>query len=94
MKTSWRWRKQNADVLIPFASVDPTRGPEAVAAAERLIAAGARGFKLHPPCRSFAPTTGSLIPFYEVIAAAKLPVIFHTGHSGIGTGMPGGVVFG
>ena len=24
------------------------------------------------------------------IAEAKLPVLFHTGHSGIGTGMPGG----
>ena len=25
-----------------------------------------------------------------MVAEAKLPVIFHTGHSGIGTGMPGG----
>src|SRR5689334_1054369 len=32
--------KQNADVMIPFASVDPTRGAEAVSSAERLIAAG------------------------------------------------------
>ena len=29
-------------------------------------------------------------PIYEVIAEYKLPAIFHTGHSGIGTGMPGG----
>ena len=29
-------------------------------------------------------------PLYEVFAAARLPVLFHTGHSGIGTGMPGG----
>ena len=27
---------------------------------------------------------------YEVIAEHKLPAIFHSGHSGIGTGMPGG----
>ena len=27
---------------------------------------------------------------YEVFAEAKLPVLFHTGHSGIGTGMRGG----
>ena len=27
---------------------------------------------------------------YEVIAEHKLPAIFHTGHSGIGTGMRGG----
>jgi hypothetical protein len=82
--------KENADVLIPFASVDPTRGAEAVATAERLIAAGARGFKLHPPLQKFFPNDRSVYAFYEVVAAAKLPVIFHTGHSGIGTGMPGG----
>jgi predicted TIM-barrel fold metal-dependent hydrolase len=27
---------------------------------------------------------------YEVFADAKLPVLFHTGHSGIGSGAPGG----
>jgi predicted TIM-barrel fold metal-dependent hydrolase len=29
-------------------------------------------------------------PLYEVIAHYKLPAIFHTGHSGMGTGMRGG----
>ena len=29
-------------------------------------------------------------PIYEVINEYKLPVIFHTGHSGMGTGMRGG----
>jgi predicted TIM-barrel fold metal-dependent hydrolase len=82
--------KANADVMIAFASVDPTRGPEAVATAQRLIAAGVRGFKLHPPLQKFRANDRLAYPFYEVIEAAKLPVIFHTGHSGIGTGMPGG----
>jgi predicted TIM-barrel fold metal-dependent hydrolase len=82
---------QNADIMFAFASVDPTRGKEAVIEAERLIAAGGiRGFKLHPPLQQFAPNDPKVYPFYEVINAAKLPVIFHTGHSGIGTGMPGG----
>jgi len=31
-------------------------------------------------------------PLYEVIAEHKLPAIFHTGHSGMGTGLPGGGV--
>jgi predicted TIM-barrel fold metal-dependent hydrolase len=30
------------------------------------------------------------IPFYEVINEAEMPVIFHSGHSGIGTGQRGG----
>ncbi|HVW09269.1 MAG TPA: amidohydrolase family protein [Bryobacteraceae bacterium] len=80
----------NADVAIPFASIDPTRGPEAVREARRLIAAGARGLKLHPPLQQFSPNDSLAYPLYEVFADAKLPVLFHTGHSGIGTGMPGG----
>ncbi len=80
----------NADVAIPFASIDPTRGPEAVREARRLVAAGARGLKLHPPLQQFSPNDPIAYPLYEVFAEAKLPVLFHTGHSGIGTGMPGG----
>jgi len=82
---------ENADIMFAFASVDPTRGQQAVDEAKRLIAAGGiRGFKLHPPLQQFHPNDPKIYPFYEVINEAKLPVIFHTGHSGIGTGMPGG----
>ena len=58
--------------------------------AEINCAAELRGFKLHPPLQQFHANDKIAYPFYEVIAEAKLPVIFHTGHSGIGTGMPGG----
>ena len=81
---------RNADIMLAFASVDPMRGFAAITEAERLIAHGARGFKLHPPLQQFHANDRLAYPFYEVVAAAKLPVIFHTGHSGIGTGMPGG----
>jgi uncharacterized protein len=82
---------ENSDIMMAFASVDPMRGSEAVKEARRLIATGGiRGFKLHPPLQQFHANDKAAYPFYEVVAAAKLPVIFHTGHSGIGTGMPGG----
>ncbi|MFN0108494.1 MAG: amidohydrolase family protein [Blastocatellia bacterium] len=72
---------ENSDIIFAFASVNPTRGAEAVAEAKRLIAAGGiRGFKLHPPLQQFHPNDKSVYPFYEVINEAKLPVIFHTGH--------------
>ena len=81
----------NPDVIIPFASFDPTRGPDAVRQAKRLVEQGViRGLKLHPPVQQFAPNDRIAYPLYEVFAQAKLPVLFHTGHSGIGTGMPGG----
>jgi predicted TIM-barrel fold metal-dependent hydrolase len=82
---------EHADIAIPFVSLDPTRGPEAVTEARRLLAkGGVRGLKLHPPVQQFFPNDRVAYPLYEVFAEARLPVIFHTGHSGIGTGMPGG----
>jgi uncharacterized protein len=80
----------NSDVLIPFASVDPAR-PDAVERARRLISEhGVKGFKFHPNLQAFFPNDRSAYPLYEVIADAGLPALFHSGHSGIGTGVPGG----
>ena len=82
--------QKNRDIAIPFASINPTRGAEAVREARRLVSAGAvRGLKLHPPIQEFFPNDRIAYPLYEVFAEARLPVIFHTGHSGIGTGMRG-----
>lgn len=81
---------RNPDVAIPFVSLNPHRGPDAVREAKRLVAAGARGLKLHPPLQEFVPNDPIAYPLYEVFAEARLPVIFHTGHSGIGAGMRGG----
>jgi len=80
----------NDDVLIPFVSVDPHRGRRGVSEARRLIAKGARGFKFHPNLQGFFPNDRMAYPLYAAIAEAKLPALFHTGHSGIGSGLPGG----
>lgn len=81
----------NPDVLIPFASIDPHRGQRGVDEARRLIADhGIRGFKFHPNLQGFYPNDRMAYPLYEVIAGAGLPALFHTGHSGIGSGLPGG----
>src|SRR5215469_14402002 len=41
--------RDHADILIPFGSVDPARGAEAVKMAKRQIEEfGVRGFKFHP----------------------------------------------
>ncbi len=79
------------DVIIPFASIDPAKGKMGAREARRLIEEhGARGFKFHPSLQEFYPNDHKAYPLYEVIAEAGLPAIFHTGHSGIGTGMRGG----
>jgi len=80
----------NPDVLIPFASVDPNR-PNAVDEARRLISEhGVRGFKFHPNLQAFFPNDRLAYELYAVIEEAGLPALFHTGHSGMGSGLPGG----
>ncbi len=79
------------DVLIPFGSVDPGTGDEAVRRARRLIAGHCvRGFKFHPSLQGFSPDDRRCYPLYQVIADAGLPAVFHTGQTGIGAGLPGG----
>jgi predicted TIM-barrel fold metal-dependent hydrolase len=79
------------DVLIPFASVDPRRGEAAVAEAHRLIADGAvRGFKFHPNLQQVRANDRLAYPLYELITEAGLVALFHTGHTAIGAGLPGG----
>jgi predicted TIM-barrel fold metal-dependent hydrolase len=82
--------RENPDVLIPFASVDPHRGKLAVREARELIEAGSRGFKFHPNTQAFWPSDRAFYPLYEVIAEAGLIALFHSGTTGIGAGMPGG----
>jgi hypothetical protein len=82
--------RANPDVLIPFASVDPGRA-DAVERTRTLIEEHeVKGFKFHANLQEFFPNDRSAYPVYEVIAEARLPALFHTGHSGMGTGLPGG----
>ena len=79
------------DILTAFASIDPHKGMLGAREARALIEDGVvRGFKFHPTCQGFFPNDRMAYKLYEVIAEHKLPAIFHTGHSGIGTGMRGG----
>lgn len=83
--------RKHPDVLIPFASIDPRRGAEGVAEASDLLAEGSVfGFKFHPSIQQFAPNDRDVYPLYELIADAGAIALFHTGHSGIGAGLPGG----
>lgn len=81
----------NSDIAIAFASINPHRGKQGVEEARRLLKTGKfHGLKLHPPIQQFVPNDPIAYPLYEVFAEARLPVVFHTGHSGMGTGMRGG----
>jgi uncharacterized protein len=81
----------NADIMMAFASIDPHRGKRGAIEARDLIEKHAvKGFKFHPPLQNFDPADSMAWPLYEVIDHYGLPAIFHTGHSGMGTGMRAG----
>jgi uncharacterized protein len=83
--------RRNSDMMLAFASIDPHKGKMGVREARALLEGGAiRGFKFHPTAQGFFPNDRIAYPLYELIAEHRLPAIFHSGHSGIGTGMPGG----
>ncbi len=86
-----KFAADNSDIVMAFASVNPKKGDAAATEAERLIGLGGfRGFKVHPPLMDYRANDHVAYPFYEVMNKHKMPVIFHTGHSGIGTGMRAG----
>jgi predicted TIM-barrel fold metal-dependent hydrolase len=82
---------EQADVMIPFASIDPARGAAGVRQARRLITDfGVKGFKFHPGTQAFYPNDRMAYPLYEVISEYGLVALFHTGQTGVGAGTRGG----
>ena len=83
---------RNADIMIPFASIDPAKGRLGAREARRLVREfGVRGFKFHPTMQAFYPNDRSAYPLYEAIAEEGAITLFHTGQTGVGAGMPGGM---
>jgi uncharacterized protein len=79
------------DVFIGWASVDPWQGRAAVAELERAVTQlGLRGLKLHPALQQFYPNDSRFYPLWAKAQELGIPVLFHTGHTGIGAGVAGG----
>jgi predicted TIM-barrel fold metal-dependent hydrolase len=82
---------QHSDILIPFASIDPHKGKMGVREARRMIEHyGVKGFKFHPTFQGFYPNDRLAYPLYEVLAEHGAIGLFHTGQTGVGSGMRGG----
>ena len=84
--------RQYPDVFVAgFASVDPWKGRAGVKELERAVTQlGLRGLKLHPITQAFFPNDEHFYPLYAKAQELGVPVMFHTGHTGIGAGTPGG----
>ncbi|MGR3660719.1 MAG: amidohydrolase family protein [Paracoccaceae bacterium] len=83
---------ENSDILVPFASIDPAKGKAGAREARRLVREfGVRGFKFHPTMQGFFPNESWAYPLYEAIAEEGAISLFHTGQTGVGSGVRGGM---
>jgi uncharacterized protein len=71
------WAGESEDRLIPFCRLDPSEAP--VAEAERCIAAGARGIKLHPRAQEFGFDDKELESIFAVAEESRVPILIHAG---------------
>ncbi len=79
------------DVFIGFAGVDPWKGVAAVRELERAVnQLGLRGLKCHPIAQAFYLNDRRFYPLWECCAALKIPLLVHTGTTGVGAGVRGG----
>jgi predicted TIM-barrel fold metal-dependent hydrolase len=76
--------------LIGFASVDPWKGKAAIRELERCRELGLVGVKLQPITQAFSMSNPRFRPLWDACQSLGMPLLVHTGTTGIGAGAPGG----
>jgi hypothetical protein len=69
--------QESQGMLVPFCRVKP--GENAVAEAERVLAAGARGIKLHPRAEQFTLDHPDVRSLAALAHERRLPILIHAG---------------
>jgi hypothetical protein len=75
------WAAQSGGRLTPYCRLDPADDP--VREAERCLALGARGIKLHPRAQAFSFDDPAAEAIFAVARDAQVPILIHAGR-----GMP------
>jgi predicted TIM-barrel fold metal-dependent hydrolase len=76
-----RWAQEADGRLYPYCRLNPVEDP--VAEAERCLALGARGIKLHPRAQAFGFGNHAAESIWQVADEARVPILVHAGR-----GMP------
>jgi hypothetical protein len=76
-----RWAEESGGRVYPYCRLDPAQDP--VVEAERCLALGARGIKLHPRAQGFGFDGAAAESIWKVAEEAKVPILIHAGR-----GMP------
>jgi uncharacterized protein len=71
------WAGESDGRLIPFARLDPAEDP--LIEAERCLAAGARGIKLHPRAQGFRFDGPEMADVFKLAEDASVPILIHAG---------------
>jgi len=82
-----RWAAEAPDRLFPFVRLSLDEGEDPLQEAERCLALGARGIKLHPRAQAFRVNDPRLEAVFALAGERRLPVIIHAGR-GLPPGMP------
>lgn len=71
------WAGESEQRLVPFCRLDPAEDP--VDEAERCLAVGARGIKLHPRAQAFQFDGEEMDRVFAVAEEASVPILIHAG---------------
>jgi uncharacterized protein len=71
------WSRESEDRLVPFCRLDPAEDP--LDEAERCLAAGARGIKLHPRAQEFVFDGPEMASVFALAEEASVPILIHAG---------------
>ena len=71
------WAEESGGRLVPYCRLDPAEEP--VAEAERCLARGARGIKLHPRAQAFEFGNSAAESIFAVARDAGVPILIHAG---------------
>jgi hypothetical protein len=75
------WAAESDGRIVPYCRLDPADDP--LREAERCLARGARGIKLHPRAQAFGFDTPVMDGIFKIARDAGVPVLVHAGR-----GMP------
>jgi predicted TIM-barrel fold metal-dependent hydrolase len=82
-----RWAAEQPERLFPFVRLSLEAGENPLREAERCLALGARGIKLHPRAQAFRVNDPQLEAVFALADERRLPVLIHAGR-GLPPGMP------
>ncbi len=71
------WASESDGRLVAFSRLDPAEDP--LAEAERCLAAGARGIKLHPRAQDFVFDGQDMDGVFTLAGEAGVPILIHAG---------------